>query len=76
MNFDRFITRPVLSTVISIIIVILGVIGLIQLPIEQYPNLAPPTVQVSTAYAGADAQTVTQLRHPSPSKSRSTESKA
>jgi len=58
MNFDRFITRPVLSTVISIIIVILGVIGLIQLPIEQYPNLAPPTVQVSTAYAGADAQTV------------------
>ena len=55
MNFDRFITRPVLSTVISIIIVILGVIGLIQLPIEQYPNLAPPTVQVSTAYAGADA---------------------
>ena len=58
MNFDRFITRPVLSTVISIIIVILGVIGLIQLPLEQYPNLAPPTVQVSTAYAGADAQTV------------------
>ena len=58
MNFNRFITRPVLSTVISIFIVILGIIGLIQLPIEQYPNLAPPTVQVSTAYAGADAQTV------------------
>ena len=58
MNFDRFIHRPVLSTVISIIIVVLGIIGLIQLPIEQYPNLAPPTVQVSTAYAGADAQTV------------------
>ena len=58
MNFNRFISRPVLSTVISILIVILGVIGLIQLPIEQYPNLAPPTVQVSTAYAGADAQTV------------------
>lgn len=58
MNFDRFIHRPVLSTVISIIIVVLGIIGLMQLPIEQYPNLAPPTVQVSTAYAGADAQTV------------------
>ena len=58
MNFDRFIHRPVLSTVISIFIVVLGIIGLIQLPIEQYPNLAPPTVQVSTAYAGADAQTV------------------
>ena len=48
MNFDRFIHRPVLSTVISIFIVVLGIIGLIQLPIEQYPNLAPPTVQVST----------------------------
>ncbi len=58
MNLTRFIQRPVLSTVISIFIVILGVIGLLQLPIEQYPNIAPPTVQVSTAYAGADAQTV------------------
>lgn len=58
MNFDRFIQRPVLSTVISIVIVILGVLGLLQLPIEQYPNIAPPTVQVSTSYAGADAQTV------------------
>ena len=58
MNLDRFINRPVLSTVISIVIVILGVLGLLELPIEQYPNIAPPTVQVSTAYAGADAQTV------------------
>ena len=58
MNLDRFINRPVLSTVISIVIVILGILGLLELPIEQYPNIAPPTVQVSTAYAGADAQTV------------------
>lgn len=58
MNLDRFINRPVLSTVISIFIVILGVISLISLPITQYPDIAPPTVQVSTAYAGANAQTV------------------
>lgn len=58
MNFNLFIKRPVLSTVISIFIVVLGIIGLTGLPIEQYPNIAPPTVQVSTSYAGADAQTV------------------
>ncbi len=58
MNFDRFINRPVLSTVISIVIVILGVLGLVSLPIEQYPSIAPPTIQVSTTYSGADAQTV------------------
>lgn len=56
MKLDRFINRPVLSTVISILIVILGVIGLISLPIEQYPNIAPPTVQVSATYTGANAQ--------------------
>ena len=58
MNLDRFINRPVLSTVISILIVILGVLGLISLPITQYPDIAPPTVQVSTTYTGANAQTV------------------
>lgn len=56
--FKKFIERPVLSTVISIIIVILGVIGIYVLPISQYPNIAPPTVQVSTNYPGANAQTV------------------
>ena len=57
MKLDRFINRPVLSTVISIIIVILGVIGLVTLPIEQYPDIAPPTVYVSASYTGANAQT-------------------
>ncbi|MCR4765720.1 MAG: efflux RND transporter permease subunit [Bacteroidaceae bacterium] len=58
MNLDRFINRPVLSTVISIVIVILGFIGLSQLPITQYPNIAPPTIMVYTNYPGANAQTV------------------
>lgn len=57
MKLDRFINRPVLSTVISIIIVILGVIGLVTLPIEQYPDIAPPTVSVGASYTGANAQT-------------------
>lgn len=58
MTLDRFINRPVLSTVISIVIVILGCLGLISLPITQYPDIAPPTIQVSTSYTGANAQTV------------------
>src|SRR5574344_1188162 len=58
MTFTNFIKRPVLSTVISILIVILGVIGLISLPIEQYPDIAPPTISVRTTYTGADAKTV------------------
>jgi HAE1 family hydrophobic/amphiphilic exporter-1 len=53
-----FIERPVLSTVISIIIVILGVLGLSQLPVTQYPDIAPPTVQVSASYPGANAETI------------------
>ncbi|MDD3722305.1 MAG: efflux RND transporter permease subunit [Lutibacter sp.] len=53
-----FIDRPVLSTVISILITILGVLGLMSLPIEQYPDIAPPTVQVSASYTGANAETV------------------
>lgn len=58
MKLDRFINRPVLSTVISILIVILGIIGLVTLPIESYPDIAPPTISVKTTYSGADAQTV------------------
>jgi HAE1 family hydrophobic/amphiphilic exporter-1 len=53
-----FIERPVLSTVISILFVVLGCIGIFTLPIEQYPNIAPPTVRVSTAYSGANADAV------------------
>lgn len=53
-----FIEKPVLSTVISILIVVLGLIGLISLPIEQYPDIAPPTVQVQTTYAGANADVI------------------
>ena len=58
MRLDRFIKRPVLSTVISIVIVILGILGLISLPVMQYPDIAPPTVSVSTNYTGASSQTV------------------
>ena len=58
MTFTNFIKRPVLSTVISIAIVLLGIIGLVSLPIEQYPDIAPPTVAIYTSYPGADAETV------------------
>ena len=58
MTFTTFIKRPVLSTVISVVIVLLGIIGLTTLPIEQYPDIAPPTVVVFTSYPGADAETV------------------
>ena len=58
MTFTTFIKRPVLSTVISIALVLLGIIGLASLPIEQYPDIAPPTVVVYTSYPGADAETV------------------
>jgi len=56
--FRKFIERPVLSTVISILLVILGILGITTLPIEQYPDIAPPTIRVSATYTGADAQTV------------------
>ena len=58
MNIKTFIDRPVLSTVISIIIVAGGIIGLASLAIERYPNIAPPTIMVSTNYTGASAETV------------------
>jgi HAE1 family hydrophobic/amphiphilic exporter-1 len=54
----RFIYRPVLSTVISVIIVTLGVLGLTSLPVSQYPEIAPPTISVSTTYTGANADVV------------------
>lgn len=58
MNVKTFIDRPILAGVISVLIVILGVIGLTQLPIEQFPDIAPPTVRVSATYTGANAETV------------------
>ena len=54
MKLDKFINRPVLSTVISILIVILGAIGLATLPITQYPDIAPPTVSVRATYTGIE----------------------
>ena len=54
----KFIENPVLSTVISVIIVILGILGLYTLPISQYPDIAPPTVEVKTSYQGANADVV------------------
>lgn len=56
--FQKFIERPVLSTVISILIVILGVLGLKSLPVQQFPEIAPPTVKISAMYPGANAETV------------------
>ena len=58
MNVKTFIERPVLSIVISVAILLLGVIALMGLPIEQFPNIAPPTVEVMTSYPGANAETV------------------
>lgn len=58
MNLKTFIDRPVLSTVISITIMFAGVIGLVSLPVEQYPDIAPPTISVTTSYPGASAETI------------------
>ena len=58
MKTDLFIRRPVLAAGISIIIVLLGIIAITQLPVEKYPNMAPPTVVVTANYTGANAQTV------------------
>ena len=60
MKSDFFIDRPVFSIVLSIVIVIVGAIGLLLLPVDQYPQIVPPVVKVSASYPGADAQTVTQ----------------
>ena len=58
MTVKTFIDRPILAGVISVLIVALGILGLLQLPIEQFPNIAPPTVRVSATYTGANAETV------------------
>lgn len=58
MTLRHFIERPVLASVISIVIVIAGIIGLASLPIEQYPDIAPPTVMVRASYPGASAETI------------------
>ena len=63
--FQKFIERPVLSTVISILLVILGLLGLTKLPLERFPNIAPPAVLVSAVYPGANAETI--LRSVTPS---------
>lgn len=54
----KFIERPVLATVISILLVILGVMGMLRLPLQQFPDIAPPAVQVMALYPGANAETV------------------
>ena len=58
MNLRHFIDRPVLSIVISIVIVLMGVVAIFTLPVEQYPDIAPPTIQVFSNYPGANAETV------------------
>lgn len=58
MTLKSFIERPVLASVISIVIVIAGIIGLASLPVEQYPDIAPPTVMVHASYPGASAETI------------------
>ena len=58
MNLRYFIDRPVLSIVISVVIVLLGGISVFTLPVEQYPDIAPPTIQVYANYPGANAETV------------------
>ena len=58
MTLRTFINRPILSAVISIIVIVAGIIGLVNLPVEQYPDIAPPTIQVSTSYPGASAETL------------------
>lgn len=58
MNVKTFIDRPILSGVISVLMVLVGVIGLSQLPLEQFPEIAPPTVRIMASYTGANAETV------------------
>ncbi len=58
MDIKKFINRPIMSVMLSVVIVILGIIALLNLPIEQYPDIAPPTVKVSATYTGANAETI------------------
>ena len=63
-----FINRPIVAMVISIIMVIVGVVAMVRLPIAQFPNIAPPEIQLTATYVGADALTV---EHPSRRRSSS-----
>jgi HAE1 family hydrophobic/amphiphilic exporter-1 len=63
--FKKFIERPVLATVISILLVILGVLGLLKLPLQQFPDIAPPSVLVTAVYPGANAETIIRSVAPS-----------
>ena len=56
MKSDFFIDRPVFSTVLSVVIVIVGLLGLVMLPVDQYPRIVPPVVKISASYPGASAQ--------------------
>lgn len=58
MKLKLFVDRPILAACVSLLILMLGIIGLVNLPMEQYPDIAPPTVQVSATYTGASAETV------------------
>ena len=58
MRLRTFIDRPILSCVISVLILLVGIISLVNLAMEQYPDIAPPTISVSTTYTGANAETV------------------
>lgn len=58
MIYDIFIKRPRLAMVVSIVVTLAGILSLQVLPVSQYPDIAPPTVSVSTSYSGADAQVV------------------
>ena len=60
MKKNFFLDHPVFSIVISIVIFIVGAIGLTLLPVDQYPQIVPPVVKITASYPGADAQTVTQ----------------
>lgn len=61
MKLKTFIDRSILSCVISVLILMLGIIGLTNLPMEQYPDIAPPTITVSATYTGANAETVQKV---------------
>lgn len=65
MFVDRFITRPVLATVVSVVLFILGLVGLTRLPVTQFPDIAPPSVVVTALYPGASAETVARAVAPS-----------
>ena len=60
MIANLFIKRPITAIVVSIVIVLVGVLAILKLPISQYPDISPPTVQISGVFNGADAQTVEQ----------------